>query len=107
MKTPSRIQTIVHIALFVFPRLFGCRKVVLGEIRSERLFQALKGLNASPKWETFSPSGECSNYIFQLENKLIGFILEEWRPVKLIAPEFLIEKIRAALSLPGKENCGH
>jgi len=90
-------QLMVNIVLFALPRVIGCRKVVLDDVGQKRLFQALRSLNASLRWEFHTPCDELSNYTYQLENRLVGLIVEEWEPVKLVAPDFLIKKIRLAL----------
>ncbi len=101
------IHQMINVVLFAFRRLIGCRKVVLNDIGAERMFQTLNSLNASLAWEFHTPCDELSNYTYRWENRLIGLIVEEWQPVKLIAPKFIIEKIQAALPLSGKDNRGH
>ena len=100
------IHQMINVVLFAFPRLIGCRKVVLNDIGAERMFQTLESLNASLAWEFHTSCDELSNYTYRVENRLVGLIVEEWQPVKLVAPNFLIERIRAALPASGKDNRG-
>lgn len=91
-------QLMINIVLFALPRLVGCRKVVSNDVGAERSFRALRNLHASLAWEFHAPCDELSNYTYRLENRLVGLIVEEWEPVKLVAPDFLINKFRLALN---------
>jgi hypothetical protein len=90
-------QSMINVALLVFPRLFGCRKVTFDNVGPERSFQALKSLNANLRWEFHTPCDELSNYTYQIGNRLMVLIVEEWQPVRLVAPNFLIKEFQAAL----------
>ena len=88
--------------LFLLPSLFGCHRVILTDVETkgdiEKLFRVLRQMDAVRIAESHTPCDELSNYCFKLNGQWIGLAIEEYKPVKIIAPNFVIEKIRAGLA---------
>ena len=86
----------------MFPGLFGCRAVTLGNVQGdaglEKILQILESMGAAKVGETGTPSGELDNYYFEVSGKSLVVVVAEYSPIKLIAPESIIRLVEEKLS---------
>lgn len=90
--------------IIIFPSLFGCRQVTLNDIVGEsgliKLVTILNKLNSTKVGESCTPADEVGNHYFKLNGKWVVLVVEEYKPIKLIAPKTVIEDVKTALKGP-------
>jgi p-aminobenzoyl-glutamate transporter AbgT len=104
----SGCTQLVTILLHLCPVWFGCQRVTLATVVSQNDFENLLGilqkLNAVIVAEAHTPAGELDNYYFRIETKLVAVMVEEYEPVKIIAPRNLVGQIQKELAkLPASD----
>jgi len=94
---------IVNTLVLWSPPLFGCSRATLENIITAKQFNDLSGvmqkLGAVKVAESQSSNGKSCNHYFRVERKPIILILEEPKPVEIIAPGPLIEYIQTELKI--------
>jgi hypothetical protein len=85
--------------IILFPKLFGCERLVLAEVKSSedmaRLMDLFCKSNAVKIGESCTPSGALEHYFFKVNGKRIVLICEEHEDPKLIAPKAFLDLVKA------------
>jgi hypothetical protein len=79
------------------PALFGCRRVTLKTVSTQREFdnlsEILKKLGAVKVGEAIGSAEEGNQYFFRIGTKPVALLVEKNQPVKIVAPPLVIEHI--------------